>query len=271
MNGIPDEAAVELSDGKVVHPDETITLKQLYEIVPLILETMQASGNAPGAPNSPAGQITPGATVPVRGGTPGFNSPVTPGFGAKPGAITPASGFGKPGRPGGGAGGGGGWSGGGGGRGAPGQQGLPGIQGPVGPPGSGSILGGQRKTSGSFTITGAVQAIPDYLVNFTVTKKGNVTIRASANFHRNPGSTLPQVTFGLRVGVTDHPLGFFHEQQAAGGDQVFDHHMMIELFLEDMEPGDYTVQGIYSGGFPGAEMEFVATPDLPAMIVVQGP
>ena len=113
--------------------------------------------------------------------------------------------------------------------------------------------------------------IPNYFADFTVTKKGNVTIRASANFHRFPGSTFPQVTFGLRIGTTDYPLALFQEQQGAGDDQVFDAHLMIELFLENMDPGTYQVHGIYSGGFPGAEMTFVAEPGMPAMLVVQGP
>jgi hypothetical protein len=141
----------------------------------------------------------------------------------------------------------------------------------VGPAGSGAILGGQLKTSGSFTVVGALQAIPNYFADFIVTKKGNVTIRASANFTRPGGSTFPQVTFGLRIGITDYPLALFQEQQGAGQDKVFDAHLMVELFLENMDPGTYQVRGIYSGGFPGAEMTFVAAPDMPAMLTVQGP
>lgn len=268
MNGLPSDAAVELSDGTVVKPEDQVRLKELYEIIPLILETMQAA--AAGAP-SPTGRVTPGMPVPVRGGVPGFNSPVAPGFGAKPGSIAPAAGFGQGGQGGGGGGGGGGFGGGGGGRGGPGPAGAPGAVGPVGPAGSGSIIGGQLKTSGSFTSTGAVVAIPNYFVNFKVTKKGNVLIRASANFTRFPGSTFPQVTFGLQVDGTDYPLALFQEQQGAGGDQVFDAHIMVELFIEDMDPGDHVVRGIYSGGFPGAEMTFVAAPNMPAMLSVQGP
>jgi hypothetical protein len=260
MNGCPNDAPVELSDGTLVQPDDTIRLKDLCEIVPLILETMQAAAaSAPGA----RGPVTPGAPVPVRGQMPGFNSPVAQGFGNKPGAIAPAQGLGRQ-----GGGGGGGFGGGGGGRGAPGQKGDPGIQ---GLPGPGSFIGGQLKTSGSFTATGAPVVIPNYFVNFTVLATGNVLITASANFTRSPGSTFPQVTFGLQVDGVDFPLALFQEQQGAGSDQVFDAHLTVQLFIENMAPGPHVVRGIYSGGFPGAEMTFVAAPAMPAMLSVHHP
>jgi len=215
--------------------------------------------------------VTPGAAVPIAGRAPGFGSPVANGFGARPGAIAPAPGFGGQGQRGGGGGGGFG-GGGGGGRGPAGPPGPAGPQGPAGAAGLGNILGGQTKRSGSFTVTGAPQVIPDFFANFTVSRQGNVAIRISANFHRFPGSVFPQVTLGVQIdGQGQEPLALFQEQQGAGDDQVFDAHIMAELFIEDMAPGNYTVRGIYSGGFPGAEMTFVAAADMPAVIVVQGP
>lgn len=269
MNGCPKDAPVELADGTKILPDDTIRLKDLCEIVPLILETMQAAAEAaPGA----RGPVTPGAAVPVVGRGQGFSSPVAQGFGSRPGAIAPAGPGAGRGAGGGGGGGGGFGGGGGGGRGAPGAQGLPGIAGPPGPPGRGSILGGQFKTSGSFTVTGAPQAIPNFFANFVVSVQGNVAIRASANFHRFPGSTFPQVSFGFQID-SDAPIMFalFQEQQGAGDDQVFDAHIMIEHFIENMAPGQHSVRVFYGGGFPGAEMTFVAAPDMPAVLVVQGP
>jgi len=264
MNGCPNDAPVELSDGTIIKPEDNIRLKDLCEIVPLILETMQAGGPAAG----PQG-VTPGAPVPIAGRAPGFNSPVANGFGARPGAVAPPAGFGGQGQRGGG---GGGFGGGGGGRGPAGPVGPAGPPGPAGTPGLGSILGGQTKRSGSFTVTGAPQVIPDFFANFTVSRQGNVTIRVSANFHRFPGSEFPQVTLGVQIdGQGQEPLALFQEQQGAGDDKVFDAHLMAELFIPDMAPGNYTVRGIYSGGFPGAEMTFVAAPDMPAVIVVQGP
>lgn len=269
MNACPNDAPVELSDGTVVKPEDNISLKALCEIVPLILETMQAAAaNAPGA----KGQVTPGAPVPVRGGAPGFTSPVAPGFGGRPGAIAPPGGFGQQGQ-GGGGGGGGGFGGGGGGRGPAGPPGPPGPQGPAGTPGLGSILGGQLKTSGSFTSAGAPVVIPNYFVNFNVSVQGNVTIRASANFDR-PGvdATLPDILFGLQVDGTDYILAAVQEQQGAGDDHVNRWHLMIELFLENMAPGPHVVRGIYSGGlFGGDTFTFTAEPDMPAVLVVQGP
>lgn len=267
MNGCPKDAPVELADGTIIQPDQTIRLKDLCEIVPLILETMQGAASAAGQQG-----VQPGAAVPVRGGAPGFNSPVANGFGGKPGSIAAPPGFGGQQGRGGGGGGGGFGGGGGGGRGPAGPPGPAGPQGAPGIPGLGNILGGTTKRSGSFTVTGAPQVIPDFFADFTVSRQGNVAIRISANFHRFPGSQFPQVTLGVQIdGQGMEPLALFQEQQGAGDDQVFDAHLMAELFIPDMAPGNYTVRGIYSGGFPGAEMTFVAEAAMPAVIVVQGP
>jgi hypothetical protein len=269
MEACPKDAPVELSDGTIIKPEDSIRLKDLCEIVPLILETI-AGQNAQGG----KGGVTPGAPVPISGRAPGaFTSPVAPGFGGRPGSITGAPGFGQPGQAGGGGGGGGFGGGGGGGRGPAGPPGPAGPQGPAGAPGLGSILGGQLKTSGSFTVAGAPQVIPNYFVNFTVSRQGNVTIRASANFNR-PGvdATLPDIQFGLQVDGTNYILAELQEQQGAGDDHVNKWHLMIELFLENMAPGDHVVRGIYSGGSIGGDpMTFIAEPDLPAVMVVQGP
>lgn len=271
MNGCPNDAPVELSDGTIIKPTDQIRLKDLCEIVPLILETLQAGG--PGA--GPHG-VTPGAAVPIAGRAPGFGSPVANGFGARPGAVAPAPGFGGQGQRGGGGGGGGGGfgGGGGGGRGPAGPPGPAGPAGPAGAPGTGSILGGQNKTSGSFTAVGAPVIIPDYFVEFNVSVQGDVAIRASANFNRDtPGGVeTPNLRFGLQVDGTNYILAQFHEQQGAGDDKIFSTHLAIELFLENMAPGPHVVHGIYSGDTSGlAVLSFIARPDLPAMLVVQGP
>jgi hypothetical protein len=159
----------------------------------------------------------------------------------------------------------------GGGQGNPGPAGPPGPAGAAGPPGPGSFISGQLKTSGSFTSTGAPVVIPNYFVNFTTLAAGNVLIRASANFHRFPGAQLPAVVFGVQVDGTDFPLALFAEQQGAGDDQIFDQHIMVELFLENLPAGNHVVRGLYSGGNPGSEMTFVAAPDMPAMLSVQHP
>lgn len=264
MEACPKDAPVELSDGRIIRPDDTIMLKDLCEIVPLIMETI-AGQSAQGG----KGGVTPGAPVPISGRAPGaFSSPVANGFGGRPGSIPGMA----PGQ--GGGGGGGGFGGGGGGRGPAGPPGPAGPQGPAGAPGTGSILGGQLKTSGSFTVAGAPQVIPNYFVNFNVSQQGNVTIRASANFNKTtPGeATLPDIKFGLQVDGTDYILADVFEQQGAGDDHVERWHQMIELFLENMAPGPHVVRGIYSGGSIGGDaMTFMAEPDLPAVLVVQGP
>lgn len=269
MDGCPNDAPVELSDGTVVKPDDTIRLRDLCEIVPLILETMQAAAAAtPG----PTGRVTPGMPVPVRGGVPGFNSRVAPGFGSKPGSIAPAGSFGQQGGQGGGGGGGGGggFGGGGGGRGGPGPAGAPGAVGPAGPAGPGSFIAGQLKTSGSFLAVGAPVPIPNYFVNFDVLVAGDVLIIVSANFTRFPGAQLPNVTLGVQVDGVDFPLALWTGNVGGGGGNITDLHITAPLFL-NLGVGSHVVRGIYSGGFPGSEMTFVALPNMPAMLTVQHP
>src|SRR5258705_5557729 len=86
MNGCPKDAPIELADGTVLQPEDTVRVSDLCEIVPLILETMKAA--AAGAPG-PKGQVTPGAPVAVVGRGQGLSFPGAPGFGRRPGAVAP--------------------------------------------------------------------------------------------------------------------------------------------------------------------------------------
>ena len=60
----PGDVPVELANGKVVLPEDGITLADLCELVPLLIETM---GGAVGNGN---GGIAPGSQVPIAGQTP---------------------------------------------------------------------------------------------------------------------------------------------------------------------------------------------------------
>jgi hypothetical protein len=247
-----------MPDGRVINPDDGIMLQDLCELMPFLLESYGALQAQKGQ-----GPLAPGKNVPVVGQQPAAGGMVP----------STASQFGPAGGPAGGPfgyGGGGFVGGGGGGPGPAGPQGVAGPQGGFGPgtPPDGLNL---NAPGSSFTSTGAPVVIPNYFVDFNVGNQGNVTIRASANFHSAFGSTFPQVTFGLQVDGTDYPLALFQEQQGAGDDKVFDAHIMIELFIPQMAPGPHTVKGIYSGGFPGAEMTFVAEPEMGAMLVVDHP
>lgn len=194
----PNDAPVELSDGTIVQPDDTVRLRDLCEIVPLILETMAASAAA-GAPGAP-GKVAPGSSVPVVGQMPGFSSPVAPGFGARPGAIAPAMGpAGMPAQSGGGGFGGGG----GGGRG---PAGPPGPRGPAGPAGPGTIAPPIAKVDGDFTVafTSPFVPVPGTSIAFTQQADGTAILFLQAVFGSAGFGTNGQV--GIRVDGIDYPL-----------------------------------------------------------------
>jgi len=264
MNGCPNDAPVELADGTVLQPEDTIRLKDLCEIVPLIMETMQAAAQGT---QGKKGGVTPGAPVPVRGGVQGFTSPVAPGFGGKPGSIAPAGGFGQQGQGGGGGGGFGG--GGGGGRGAPGPAGP---AGPAGPRGPGSLMDYLYKTDGEFYVTGAVVPIPDFFVDFTVQVSGPVEIIVAANFNRGvhgPNGTInPDLTLGINVNGEDHQLVYFNAEIGSADDKVHDF-PMVGVLPVTLPPGNYRAQAIYSGGNFSNGLQFVASPTRPAVITVK--
>lgn len=200
MNVCPSDAPVELSNGDIIQPDDTIRLKDLCEIIPLILETMQAS-----AQNAP-GRVAPGSQVPVVGRMPGFTSPVAPGFGSKPGSISPAGpGFGQQSQ--GGGGGGGGFGGGGGGRGPAGPQGLPGPAGPPGAPGPGALEPPITKVDGDFTVASGSPfvPVPGTAIGFTQQAAGAAVLFLQAVFG-GPGAGNTCGQMGLRVDGVDYPL-----------------------------------------------------------------
>lgn len=207
-SGCPSDAPVELSDGTIVQPEDTVRLKDLCEIVPLILETLMQGAAAGGKGAAPGGRVAPGSQVPIAGRAPGFSSPVAPGFGGKPGSIAAPAGFGQSSQSnGGGGGGGGGFGGGGGGRGAPGQQGPPGPAGPAGPSGPGTIESPITKVNGDFTVASGSPfvPVPDTTVMFNQQTAGAAWILLQAVFGAaGAGQTCGQM--GIRVDGVDYPL-----------------------------------------------------------------
>ena len=191
-NGCEPDVPVELADGKIVMPTDVVTLETLCELVPLILETM--AGRAQGG----NGQPTPGAAVPIAGGslyTPG----ATPVPGQRPGAVVgaPSGPLSQ--------GGGGSWGGGGGG--GRGRPGLAGVRGPAGPAGPGTILP-VIKTDGNFSVASVSPfvPIPATSTSFTTTRLGASLFLVQAVFGGNTLTGVSNGQIGLRVDGTDFPL-----------------------------------------------------------------
>jgi hypothetical protein len=183
----PPNAPVELPDGKIVMPDDQITLSDLCDLLPLLLETM--GGGASGANG---GKIAPGSQVPIAGAPMPFGTPAIPSnrspFGGQ-GSLTA------------GGGGGGFPAGGGGGRGKPGPPGPPGVAGP------GQIVP-VIKTDGNLTIASVSPfvMIPGTSKTFVVSEDGPAVFMIQAVFGGNTVSGLSNGQIGLRVDGTDYPL-----------------------------------------------------------------
>ena len=197
MEACPPDAPIELSDGTVIQPDEIPTLRQLCEIIPLILETI--AGQAAASQNG----VKPGQAVQVRGRS---GVAPAPGFGSRPGSIAGSGPFGGP-SGGGGGGGGGGFSGGGGGRGRTGPAGPIGPTGPAGAAGPGTIEPPVAKTDGDFVVASASPfvPVPGTSLTFSQETDGHAIAMIQAVFGGGGGGdTNGQI--GLRVDGVDFPL-----------------------------------------------------------------
>jgi hypothetical protein len=189
-NGCPPGGApVELADGKIVMPDDTLTLAEICEIVPLIIESMAKAGAN--------GKLSPGQAVQVAKSPFGpFGTPALPT--QRPGALPGSGGAIAPngGAP-------GGW-GGGGGRGSRGPTGPRGLQ---GPPGVGGIAAA-LKTDGNFIVASVSPfvPVPGTGVAFTPSEAGYTIFLVQAVFGGDSVSDLANGQLGLRVDGVDYPL-----------------------------------------------------------------
>lgn len=171
------QTSIELPDGRVLGPDDTITTK---DICAILKGFSKAAGITPGQPLSVKGM--PGAPA----GVPGY-----PGFG-------PAGGVG---------GGGGGWSGGGGGGPGPagpaGQPGPAGAAGPTGPPGPGTSRAFLVKTDGDFSAgPGAFVPVPGTTLMFTTVEDGAVEFHLQAVLGCSPRNSQ----IAIEVDGVSHPV-----------------------------------------------------------------
>lgn len=259
MEGCPPDAPVELSDGTVIQPDDTIRLRDLCEIVPLIIDTMM--GQLASGKNG----VTPGQAVPVRGQSP---TGPAPGFGSKPGSIAGTSPFGGPAS--GGGGGGGGFGGGGGGRGKTGPAGPAGPVGPPGPAGPGTIEPPVAKTDGDFIVAASSPfvPIPGTQLTFTQQTDGHAVALIQAVFGGGGGGggdTNGQI--GLRVDGVDFPLtaNLIHTFASGVAQFLASVHASIPLSLA---AGSHTIEIVVRGDSAlvvpvGSPVRVSANPSIP--------
>lgn len=249
--------ALELPDGRVIEPWQNVSLQDLCEIVPFLVETLT---------NLQAQGLAPGQKVPVIGQQPGVLAVPNQG------AFGPAGGGNPFGR-----GGGGGFIGGGGG--GPGPAGPQGPMGVGGPPGPGSIVEPPVvKTDGDFTAgPGAFIPVPGTALVFAMGAPGVAKFDLMATLGSSSGvpSTSQSAQIGLRIDGTDYPLTTRLIHTFVGGVGEF----MIgqsSTFSLSLGAGSHTVEvllrGLLPGEFGGAGLGIPATiaavPAVPLVLTV---
>jgi len=259
----PPNAPVALADGKLIMPDDQVTLADLCELIPLILETMAA---AQGGGGGGAGLLVPGAQVPIAGapmlgpfGTPALPSNTSP-FGPPKGSAIAASG-------------GGGGFGGGGGGGGRGARGLQGPAGPAGAPGPGTIVP-MIKTDGNFTVASVSPflPIPGTQKKITLLEAGPAIFLIQGVFGGNSIAGVSNGQIGLRVDGTDYPLTANLIHTFVGGVGEFlasataNFPIMLAAGEHDVE---LIVRGDSSLGAPtGLPVVVQATPAIPLALTI---
>jgi hypothetical protein len=252
--------AVEMPDGRVIEPEDGVSLKDLCELMPFLVETLtnlQSKGLAPGQKLSVVGQKGAGvAAVPTAAGSFG-----PAGQGGGPFGSTGGMSFG-------------------GGGGGPGPSGP---QGPVGAPGAtgpGSIVEPPLiKTDGDFIAgPGAFVGVPSTLVPFTMAAAGVAQFNLLATFGDSSGASagLPQsMQVGLRIDGTDYSLitRLLHTFVGGVGEfllgQSFNFAMSlgggphtVEVLLRGLAPGEF------SGNSLGISASICAVPSVPLVLTV---
>jgi len=228
---------IQLSDSRVLQPETQITLADLCELFPVLMEIEIEAKSKQG----PGGKPSPGQTVTLSPGN------VPAGFRTPGGMPVPSQGgFSPGGGPASGPGGGGGGfvgSGGGGGRRGP--------QGPAGPPGPGTIEDPVTKTDGNFTVLSADPfiAVPGTSKTFDVEERGTAIFLLQAVFGDAAEQSRGQI--GIRItpaggSPTDYPLSANQTYTSAGG--VADFYKTATSFWPIiLDPGTYTAEIVLRG------------------------
>lgn len=246
--------AVEMPDGRVIEPGDSVSLKDLCELIPFLVETLtdlQSKGLAPGQKVPVVGQQSDGRmAVPTQGG-----------------AFGPA-GQGPYGRPT------GGWVGGGGG--APGPAGATGPAGPAGAPGPGSIVEPPVvKVDGDFTAgPGAFVPVPGTTVPFTMSAAGVAEVKAIVTLGSALTTFCESVQIGVRIDGTDYPLTVRLINTGVPG---VDEYLIGQCFLFPItlaagtHTADLLIRGLLPGEFGaglGTPAAVSANPSIPLIMTV---
>lgn len=255
---------VQMPDGRTIQPADGISLKDLCEIMPLLLDAYKSAAQAARG----RGPAAPGGPIPLSGGPPG--APVPGGFpsfgpgtgtfggggggggtGVLPGPLGPIQGV-SPLNP---------------------NQGPPGPPGPAGPAGSGAI-NFVTKVDGDFTAgPGGFIAVPGTLLSFTQGSDGPAAFLLNAVF--GCGNATNDA-LGIRIdGTTVIPLqanifhtfvggvgGFFLGATAAWAQDLPAGPHTVEVMLRGVGAGEFC--GGSGTGFPA---NIGATPATPLVLI----
>lgn len=236
---------VQMTDGRVINPEDQIRLEDLCELIPFLLEAeLDAKAKQAG--------VQPGQSLSI---------------------------FGRPGGAGGGAIGGFGGFGGGGGPGPAGAPGIAGAPGAQGPPGPGTATDFLVKTDGDFTVgPGGFVAVPGTLLSFNTPVDGAAVFLLQAVLGCDNSQNA---VIGLRIDGTDFPLNprLLHTFAAGVGEFFIP---VSANFPMTLTAGAHTVEvilrGIVAGefcsaagtGFPATVSANSGTP-LALTVLHQGP
>lgn len=251
--------AVEMPDGRVIEPTDMVSLQDLCELVPFLIETLT---------NLQAQGLAPGQKVPVVGQQPGG----LPSFGPAGGPAGQGP-FGRGGAPGGFVGGGGG---------GPGPMGPQGAMGTAGPPGPGLFTEPPIiKTDGDFVAgPGAFVPVPGTASVFPMSVAGVAEIDVLCTLGTTLGadSLLSENSqIGLRIDGTDYSCQTRLMHTFSGGVGEF---MVGQAFTFPIAlgAGSHTVEVVLRGLLPfeyGAGLGFsasiAAVPSVPLIYVVRHP
>lgn len=257
VTGLPDcERPMQLPDGKVIEPDDELTLRDFCAMLPFILkltekEVAQDQGFVPNGriPLNRIGSVPsfgPAGSPFAQGGGGGGGGGGTPGPGPI-GVVTGNTPIGGPGQ---------------------GTQGPPGPAGPQGPAGAANIAGIQ-KTDGDFSNIGAMAIVPGTSFDITVGGDGKVAISFSLPLSADGlDAEIFDVFAGIQIGSTQYRVWRESANNGGGGDRFFFLTASGTLYVT-LAPGTYTVSICY-GDNPGLNhFTVTTTPSAPASAVAQ--
>jgi hypothetical protein len=245
---------VEMPDGRIIEPDDPVTLRDMCEIVSSMVDALVEAQGAPAA------GALPGQAVTVVGGVPAA-APAVPGYQS----------FGQP--SGGGGGGNGAFiSGGGGGPGPKGDPGPAGPQGPAGPAGSSAqgsaVVDFVSKTDGDFSLAGMpfFVPVPGTQVSFNQSVDGPAVFLLQAVYVGDALGIDQGIIVGVRIDGVDNGLVHFRFQGSVPGVTVTREGLHGSLAAV-LAAGTHTVEVIMRTDIsPVATI--AATPDTPLILTV---